>query len=122
MGASDVNIESIVDVDTGLTGEPAADSTSGVPAAEANLEASFAATVNENVHEERSQPLGEDATSNTAVPGVSTPQSGANNQSPDQGRISSGNVSADNPGSPSDFSRVTLPNPVIGKSRSKYSE
>ena len=120
MEASNVNIESIVDVDTGLKGEPAADSTSGVPAAEANLEASFAATVNENVHEDRPQPLSEDATTNTAVPGVSTPQAGANNQSPDQGRISSGNVSADNPGSPSDFSRVSLQNPIFGKSRSSY--
>ena len=90
------------------------DSTIGVPAPEANLESIFAATVNENVHEDGTQPLIEDVTTNTAVPGVSTPQSGANGQSPDQGRISSGNLSADNPGSPSDFSRVTLPNPVLG--------
>ena len=110
MEASDVNIESIVDVDTGLIGEPVADSTNEVPAAEANLEASLAATVDETVHEERTQPMGEDATSNTAAPGVSTPQSGANHQTPDQGRTSSGSMSADNLGSPSDSSRVTIPN------------
>ena len=75
MEASDVSIERVVDVDTGLREDPAAESTSSASAPEANLEASFAATVNENAHVDRPQPQSEDVTTNTAVPGVSTPPS-----------------------------------------------
>ena len=116
----EASTEKIVDIDVGEASSSSVPETPATPAPEANLAATFEATAMQDEKELGKSPdpqVATEAAKDVTMPEVTTPPPGASHQSPDPGRVSSGQATAADISSPSSFSHVSAQIPQASQTQ-----